>query len=128
MSKKNGIEKNGKRNGDNMTTIKECMDVAREDGYTLNFYITGSRMHAEGLSNSYEPLEVTISNFYRFEGESDPADEAILYLIETYDGKKGILIDGYGIYGSTSVDFFVTQVMSIKKVNKEEDPPKKDQD
>jgi hypothetical protein len=125
MSKKNGTEQKpeGKGNGDNMTTIKECMDVARKDGYSLNFYISSSKLHGEGLNSAYDPLEVTISNFYRFEGESDPADEAILYLIETFDGKRGILIDGYGVYGNTSIDAFVQQVMSIQKVNKDEKRP-----
>jgi hypothetical protein len=34
---------------------------------------------------------------YRFEGNTDPADEAIVYGIESTSGMKGVLVTGYGI-------------------------------
>ncbi len=39
----------------------------------------------------FEIIEV-----YRFEGNSDPADEAIVYAIESNKGQKGVLVNGYG--------------------------------
>ena len=42
--------------------------------------------------NDFEIVEV-----YRFEGNSDPADEAIVYAIESVTGVKGVLVSGYGI-------------------------------
>ena len=54
-------------------------------------------------------------NFFRFEGESDPDDNAILYVIETNDGTKGTLIDAYGVYNDAKVTQFMKEVESIHK-------------
>lgn len=35
---------------------------------------------------------------YRFEGNTNPDDNAILYAIETARGEKGLLLDAYGVY------------------------------
>ena len=54
-------------------------------------------------------------NFYRFEGESDPDDNAILYIIETNDGTKGTLVDAYGVYNDSRVSQFMKAVETIQK-------------
>lgn len=38
---------------------------------------------------------------YRFEGDTDPADEAVVYAIESKAGLKGILVNAYGLYANT---------------------------
>ncbi|MCD2421576.1 hypothetical protein LQ567_02305 [Niabella pedocola] len=63
----------------------------------------------------YPPDAVSIRNFYRFEGESDPADSAILYLIQTHDGIKGTLLDAYGIYSDKGISNFVGRIRRIRK-------------
>jgi hypothetical protein len=42
--------------------------------------------------NDFEIVDV-----YRYEGNSDPADEAAVYAIRSKDGHKGVLVTGYGI-------------------------------
>ena len=43
------------------------------------------------------PEEFVVDKHYRFEGASDPADEAIVYAISsTTHNVKGILVNGYG--------------------------------
>ena len=44
--------------------------------------------------------DLTIIKTYRFEGESDPSDSSILYIIEANDGLKGYSIDAYGVYSN----------------------------
>ena len=61
--------------------------------------------------------QIEIINFFRFEGESDPDDNAILYVIETNDGVKGILIDAYGVYNSSKISQFLRNVEIVKKKN-----------
>lgn len=48
----------------------------------------------------YAAEELTIIKTYRFEGESDPSDNSILYLIEAKDGLMGYSIDAYGVYSN----------------------------
>ena len=39
-----------------------------------------------------------ITEMYRFEGDSSPDDNSVLYAIESKDGIKGVLVDAYGTY------------------------------
>jgi hypothetical protein len=39
----------------------------------------------------------------------------IMYVIETSDGVKGTLVDGYGAYASDDVSKFIVQVEEIQK-------------
>ena len=45
---------------------------------------------------------------YRYEGDTDPADEASVYDIESKSGMKGILVTGYGV----SDDTFSTELLA----------------
>ncbi|MEO6902709.1 MAG: cupin domain-containing protein [Bacteroidia bacterium] len=46
--------------------------------------------------------EFVVDKHYRFEGLSDPADEAIVYAISSTKGNiKGTLVNGYGIYSES---------------------------
>src|SRR5947209_9291313 len=81
-----------------MNTLTERLNKAIKDGYTQNFSVTRQGLYSAANEKTYTPAEVCIRNFYRFEGESDPADNSIMYVIETSDGLKGTLIDAYGAY------------------------------
>jgi hypothetical protein len=54
--------------------------------------------------NIYQQDEVIILRTYRFEGESDPGDAAIIYVVKANDGSTGYCMDGYGIYSSHTND------------------------
>lgn len=99
----------------NMQTLSECITKAVDDGYTENFKVVTKGLATEDDKSIYNPENIAIANFYRFEGYSDPQDNAILYLIETNDGKKGMLIDAYGAYADVKVSNFVRQVEDIQK-------------
>ena len=97
-----------------MNTLVECMTKLIEDGYTENFLITGKALVAND-GKKYNPDQVRIVNFYRFEGESDPADSSILYAIETSDKKKGTISDAYGPYSDSKTTLFISEVEEINK-------------
>lgn len=88
-----------------------------QDGYTQDFKVTDGRLHTLDPQSpkSYAPDEVTIVDFYRFEGESNPDDMAILYAVETADGTKGTISSAYGVYANEDVDQFILKVESLGK-------------
>lgn len=98
-----------------MKSLANCLNKIISDGYTEDFKITEDGLQSLNHSNHYRPEEIHIVNFYRFEGESDPDDNAILYIIETNDGTKGTLVDAYGVYNDSHVTRFMKDVEDIHK-------------
>jgi hypothetical protein len=86
-----------------------------EDGYTENFVVEDGRLKCLSCDKSYDPTQVKINNFFRFEGVSDPDDNSIMYVIETDDGKKGTIVDGYGAYADPDKSAFMIEVENITK-------------
>jgi hypothetical protein len=98
-----------------MNTLVNCSNKLLSEGFTENFIAKEKGLEAPSTKKVYDPDEVKIISFYRFEGESDPADNAILYAIETNDGVKGMLIDAYGPYANPAVAKFIAEVQDISK-------------
>ncbi len=98
-----------------MKTLSEVMATIQKDGFKENFSVKDNLLFAPEANKYYAPVEVRISNFYRFEGISDPGDNSILYAIETTDGVKGILLDAYGAYSDQDTTSFINEVEEIGK-------------
>ncbi len=98
-----------------MRPLSYCMDKAGRDGYTAQFNVADTLLQHADSGKSYQPEQVHVVDFYRFEGVSDPEDNAILYLIETNDGRKGTLADAFGTYADPCVGQFFQQVDDIHK-------------
>ncbi|MEO6302667.1 MAG: hypothetical protein ABIP51_05805 [Bacteroidia bacterium] len=99
-----------------MTTMTGCMNKLQADGYTENFVAKEKGLEAPSTQKIYTPAQVKIVSFYRFEGESDPGDNAIVYAVETNDSVKGMLVDSYGgPYANRKVSQFITEVEEITK-------------
>jgi hypothetical protein len=103
-----------------MKSLATCLNRMIADGYKEDFKVTENGLRWLQKDKEYTPDQVHIVNFFRFEGNSDPDDNAILYVIETDDGARGTLVDGYGIYSDPEVGKFIKKVENIsKKVVKE---------
>jgi hypothetical protein len=99
-----------------MNTLTDCLNKAIGNGYTESFIMAGHGIAIQSSpDNIYAPQDIHIDTFYRFEGESDPGDMAIMYSIHTTDGIKGTLIDAYGTYADSKVNAFILQVHDIHK-------------
>ncbi len=85
------------------------------NGYDDDFKITDNGLKSLKSEKIYQPDQLNIINFFRFEGQSDPNDNTIMYVIETTDGLKGTLIDAYGPYADRKLSEFMNQVESIQK-------------
>ena len=99
----------------NMTEMQRCLEKAAAKGFVSWFKATDKGLKCIGSNKVYQPEEVFVPNFFRFEGISDPDDMSILYEIETADGCKGTLIDAYGVYADQRVAKFMSQVEEMHK-------------
>ncbi len=105
---------------DEMTTLVEVLEKLRMKKIDNEFRWENGSFNS-GRGKNYSPEELTIIKTYRFEGESDPSDSSILYIIEAGDGLKGYSLDAYGVYsnheGEEGYDNFIRQI----KVENHED-------
>jgi hypothetical protein len=78
-------------------TVAEAIKGLKQRGYNIDFNLEADRLHCPDPTLLLHPDDFRITEFYRFEGESDPADEAVVYAIESKNGEKGSLVTGFGI-------------------------------
>lgn len=101
-----------------MKSLTACLNRMLRDGYTEDFKITDEGLKSFNRHYNYKPEEITVVSFFRFEGESDPSDNAILYVIETNDGTKGTLVDSYGAYSDPKISEFMKDIAIHKKTTR----------
>ena len=98
-----------------MKSLSSCLEKMIEQGFTDDFKAIPEGLKSLRTDNVYQPGDVRIVNFYRFEGISNPDDMSILYAIEATDGVKGTLVDAYGTYADTDVNNFILEVENMQK-------------
>ena len=97
---------------DEMNTLSQILNKFTAKGYDKEF-----RWIKDGFTYNdrvYQPEDLTIVKAYRFEGESNPSDMSILYLIKANDGLIGYSLDAYGVYSNhddeEGYDNFIRQI------------------
>ena len=93
----------------NYAPVAIALDRLRAKGYTMDFNLEENCLVCNDRKLNAEDFE--IKEVYRYEGTTDPADEAAVYAIESKDGLKGVLVTGYGI----SYDSFSKLILSKLK-------------
>lgn len=86
-----------------MKTVLEITDRLREKQYTDDFEIKEGKLHARNADKTFAPADLMIEKVYRYEGESNPDDNAIVYALTAKDGTKGVLVDSYGAYADVEL-------------------------
>ena len=90
-------------------TVTEAMTDLKKLGYTIDFSIVTEKecLVCHRTETELSPDDFKIDSFYRFEGDSDPGDEMIVYAISSNKNNlKGIVVSAYGIYadnGSSAI-------------------------
>jgi hypothetical protein len=100
---------------DEMSSMLKVLATLNKEGYNTQFKADKKGIVSSHSQKCFKPKDVEIKHFYRFEGESNPDDNSIVYAIETKNGEKGTLIDSYGAYSDPFVEDFIKQVQSITK-------------
>ncbi len=78
--------------------LVDAISGLREKGFMYDFNLKPDSLVCASLNVEMHPEDFEIKEYYRFEGESDPRDNSVIYAIESKNGEKGILIDAYGVY------------------------------
>jgi len=102
-----------------MTTLSQVMEKLRLKKQDNEFRMTPKGFGSD-TGKFYEPAELKIIKTYRFEGESDPSDSAILYVIEANDGRLGYSLDAYGVYSNHDDDKYDDFIRKIPMEEKDE--------
>ncbi len=80
-------------------TVSEAVNGLKKRGFSLDFNLEENCLVCNNSKLKADDFEIV--EVHRFEGNSDPADEAVVYAIESKDGMKGVLVNGYGISADT---------------------------
>ena len=102
---------------EHMKTMVSCNNTLTKIGFVTQFKATPAGLLSMKTEKIFQPHEIKVPRYYRFEGESNPSDNSILYAIEANDGEKGTLVDGYG----TSSDMHVANFMKNVPIEKKEE-------
>jgi len=78
------------------SSLSVAVEALQKEGYTTDFNLVEKGIECKAYRTQWEAGELEVVKFYRFEGITDPGDSTILYVIETKDGTKGLLVDTYG--------------------------------
>jgi hypothetical protein len=95
-----------------MTTLSQVIEKLRLKRQDNEFTLTPEGFTI-GNGKFYQPQDLKIIKTYRFEGESDPSDSSILYVIEGNDGTIGYSIDIYGAasnHDDVDYDGFIVKI------------------
>ena len=99
-------------------TLSIVTEVLRKKGFKAGFMMEAKEtIKCIETEKEYLPSDLQIIKMHRFEGESDPGDNSIVYAVECSDGQKGIIIAAYGMYGSAQINNFMKNVGFTKRGN-----------
>jgi len=86
----------------NYETVSEAVNDLVRRGYDHDLNIEGDIL-VSSKNHQLSPEEFEIDEIYRFEGDTDPGDENIVYAISSVKKKmKGILVNAYGHYADAA--------------------------
>lgn len=96
-------------------TVTEALKELKLRGFTIDFNIAFDKIICSNNKVCLNPNEFEIVEVHRFEGETDPGDENVVYAIESKDGEaKGTMSSAYGMYAE-SISTEMLQKLSMHK-------------
>lgn len=84
---------------ENYDTVVGALAGLRARGYILDFNLAFDKIICSQSEVCLNPAEFEITETYRFEGETNPSDEDVVYAIESIHGDlKGVITSAFGMY------------------------------
>jgi hypothetical protein len=95
----------------NYETVVEALAALKARGYTMDFTIDFDKIICKEKNLIFKPEDFEIQEFYRFEGDTNPSDEDIVFAIESKDGLlKGCLTSAYGTYAEGKIADMIKKI------------------
>lgn len=79
-----------------METLSQATTRLSQAGYDEDYRAHEGHLVCGQCGASHDPAELTVDAIVRFEGESDPGDEAVVYALDAGCGHRGLYISAYG--------------------------------
>jgi hypothetical protein len=96
-------------------TVTEALQDLKTKGYSVDFNIAFDKIICADNKICLNPNEFEIVEVFRFEGDTNPDDEDVVYAIESKDRQvKGTMTSAYGMYAE-SISSEMIQKLSIHK-------------
>lgn len=89
-----------------MTTYSQVLNILPDRGYGKELNILRAGAQFDDSDTIYQPEQLKIIKVYRFEGESDPSDMAVIYLLNSDSDEKGFLLNAYGTYSGEDNQYY----------------------
>ena len=84
-------------------TVVAALTGLKERGYNINFNIAFDKLMCSENKTCLNPNEFEIVEVHRFEGNSNPEDEDVVYAVESINGKiKGVITSAFGMYADNT--------------------------
>jgi len=90
--------------------MTEALQGLARRGFNASFIVEEKGLRSTATGNILHPADVTIVEYHRFEGESNPDDMSVVYALECKDGSRGVVIDAYGTYADPVIGNFLKNV------------------
>lgn len=92
-------------------TLSEAVNDLIARGYKDELTLRDECVICGGSNTYLHPDEFAIDEFHRFEGESNPSDESIVYAISSQKHNvKGVLVNAFGLYAGRLNDAMVKKL------------------
>ncbi|MBK7558717.1 MAG: phosphoribosylpyrophosphate synthetase [Ferruginibacter sp.] len=96
-------------------TVVAALNGLKARGYTVNFNIAFDKLTCSDNNICLNPDEFEIVEMHRFEGNSNPADEDVVYAVESKSGDiKGVISSAFGVYADAASTAML-QKLTIQK-------------
>lgn len=83
-------------------TVVDALNGLKARGYTTNFNIAFDKLMCSENKTCLNPNEFEIVEVHRFEGDSNPEDEDVVYAVESISGNvKGVVTSAFGLYADS---------------------------
>ncbi len=92
-------------------TVVGALAGLKTRGYTTNFNIAFDKLICNENKNCLNPDQFEIVEVHRFEGNSNPADQDVVYAVESKEGNiKGVMTSAFGLYADSASTYMIKKL------------------